>query len=647
MAKLPLDLSKFKKIASDKQSTTLLHNDGHQIKLALNALPHKMREQLAALPVHKAEGGYIPGEGAVARSAREQAAREAAPGYENTGDAIRGSEAPLTRDTPAPKETHQQKMEALQRGAGFGTGVPDKKNYAEGGGVNSSSVQDSPEQIQSDMAAQPQQAPVVVNVNGGQQQQPSAEAPNVPQLVGQHVGEALKNALPAVVQLTKDSILNSPAGQGFQLAQGIAKGVQPQPEAAPQPAEQPGVAPSTPAPDMAAPPGGPPMGTPGQQPPSDPLNAMGAGMDTLFGGARQQIAGIQQEAAAKAKLGDQQAQAYAKQAQDLSDLNTNIQDQQNWTMHEAQGAINDIANQHIDYNRYVGNMSFGKRIATAIGMAFGGASQALNGGPNIAYEALKDNINRDIQTQQAQLGQKQTLFSAYMNKFKNANDAASMAATVMGLQTIAQINQYAAKAQGPLAAAMAKRLTGGIYTDMISPNIQKLAMNQVMMGASQSGNTDRFMQVMQWANPEQYKLYADKYVPGVGMASVPVPAAVRDNLVAKQTLNDAAQRMYQWSQAHSGDLSPTDKAVGATMAAELQSMYRNAINGGVFKKGEQEFIDQIIDSNPTKFFNSIRVLPKLKQVIDSNQMQANTLKKSYGLPTPATIQALPPKLGKK
>src|SRR5579859_3183070 len=45
----PLDLSQFKKVSSDKQSTTMQHKDGHQIKVVHKALSPKLRSALAEM----------------------------------------------------------------------------------------------------------------------------------------------------------------------------------------------------------------------------------------------------------------------------------------------------------------------------------------------------------------------------------------------------------------------------------------------------------------------------------------------------------------------------------------------------------------------------------------------------------------------
>lgn len=57
MAKFfPLDLSKFKRVSSDKHTTTLRHDSGHEVKIAHSALSPKLRGNLAALPEHEAKG---------------------------------------------------------------------------------------------------------------------------------------------------------------------------------------------------------------------------------------------------------------------------------------------------------------------------------------------------------------------------------------------------------------------------------------------------------------------------------------------------------------------------------------------------------------------------------------------------------------
>ena len=54
-----LNLSKFKKVSQDQDSAMMLHPDGHQIKIAMKGLSPQMRKEMAAMPLHKAEGGPV------------------------------------------------------------------------------------------------------------------------------------------------------------------------------------------------------------------------------------------------------------------------------------------------------------------------------------------------------------------------------------------------------------------------------------------------------------------------------------------------------------------------------------------------------------------------------------------------------------
>ncbi len=52
-----IDLSRFKKVSSDKKTTTLRHAKGHEIKIAHSALTPKMKEQIASLEKHEESKG--------------------------------------------------------------------------------------------------------------------------------------------------------------------------------------------------------------------------------------------------------------------------------------------------------------------------------------------------------------------------------------------------------------------------------------------------------------------------------------------------------------------------------------------------------------------------------------------------------------
>lgn len=176
-----------------------------------------------------------------------------------------------------------------------------------------------------------------------------------------------------------------------------------------------------------------------------------------------------------------------------------------------------------------------------------------------------------------------------------------------------------------------------------APLFQQFAMRRAMMGLANGGGSpqsvEHMLGYMRVMNPEMAKEMESRYVPGVGMASVPVPQEVRGQLVAKQQFGQAVNDLRDWAMKHSGSMSPSAIAEGQTKAANVQNLYRQGINGGVFKQGEQSFINGIIDSDPSKFFNSIRVLPKLNEAARENENSMGVLKKGYGLQNSPAQQA--------
>jgi hypothetical protein len=57
MSKMPLDLSKFKKVKEDEKSAHLQHPDGHTVMIAKNALSKSMKSALEKMPKHFVDGG--------------------------------------------------------------------------------------------------------------------------------------------------------------------------------------------------------------------------------------------------------------------------------------------------------------------------------------------------------------------------------------------------------------------------------------------------------------------------------------------------------------------------------------------------------------------------------------------------------------
>lgn len=380
---------------------------------------------------------------------------------------------------------------------------------------------------------------------------------------------------------------------------------------------------ASPAP-AAAPPGG-----------SDPLGT-GQMLDAYQGGLHEQLGGIQKQANAESSLAQQQA---AIQNHALA-LQQDFQTQWEKKSMALQGTIDKATQAYaegkIDPERFVSGMGTGDRFATAIGLIMGGMGAGVTGGENQALGLLKMRINNDIDAQKSEMTKRDNLVGMAYKQFGNMKDALEYSRAMQMNVLATQLNVAAAKSGDALAQARGMQTAGALKAQS-AQMIGQLSRQQALMGimgkVSQDPNyAQAALPVIRQIDPERAKELEGRLIPGVGVASVPVPNDVRATFTAKQTLNDVGRDFFNWAKQHSGSLDPKQIAIGRTKAAELQSLYRNSINGGVFKKGEQEFIDQIIDSDPTKFFNKIRVLPKLKEVLDNNENQLSTLKRGYGIP---------------
>lgn len=107
MSKLPLDLSKFKKVKSDKNTSVFQHADGHQISVAHGRLSPKLKEQLDKLPMDKSSGRQRFAEGTPAVPA-EYVPGQSDPGPEATTGTNLANTDSQPQQTLAPDDSVQQ-----------------------------------------------------------------------------------------------------------------------------------------------------------------------------------------------------------------------------------------------------------------------------------------------------------------------------------------------------------------------------------------------------------------------------------------------------------------------------------------------------------------------------------------------------------
>lgn len=132
------------------------------------------------------------------------------------------------------------------------------------------------------------------------------------------------------------------------------------------------------------------------------------------------------------------------------------------------GMINDvnqaIADQKIDPNRYMGNMSTLGRISTAIGLMLGGMGAGLAGGQNLAFKSLESAIDRDIEAQKMDLNKKNNLLTAYYKMYGDVQQAELALKSQLLATSQLKAQEIAARSKSAQAAQQSQILLAQLGT---------------------------------------------------------------------------------------------------------------------------------------------------------------------------------------
>lgn len=225
--------------------------------------------------------------------------------------------------------------------------------------------------------------------------------------------------------------------------------------------------------------------SPQQMPSNDPF-----GINQSFQGQINALnetkAGQQQMAQAQGNMGAQEAgveQQYQTEAQ--KNL-ANYQKSNDELSKERVGLQNDIATGHINPKQYLENMSTGKKITSGIGLILGGMGAGLTHGPNLAFQYLQNQIDRDIQSQRDDLGKKESLLSHNLQATNNLRAATDMTRLQSNDILSSHLKQLAGTAQSEASKGMLLTVAGNI--DGQTAKLQHDLALQKMQNAAFSGN---------------------------------------------------------------------------------------------------------------------------------------------------------------
>lgn len=618
-----LNLSKFKKISEDKKSAVLKHPEGHQIRIAKEKLSEENQKALTKLPMHFDVGGVVPNEGS------------------DANPYLVDSDKSELRVSPEKSVDEQladnAKIEADKLRMGNYMGImplsdEDIQKKSEESALGKMASKKDEEVATAGYQAQQEAA--------SQKQLEAAHQQHVDYINSQNELRKKIGAAPLPSPLSP-SPMSPPSSQVADASS--AGNVQPG-GATPQltPANQPSInvqGPETPVVGK-----GPII----QSDLSKPY-------DTAMTGIQNQLAATQGLGKVEAQQNLANEQLYksnVEQRQKEMNRGKEILD----TLHqEHQAFMEDYKNQHIDPQHYFNSMGTGQKVATAIGLVLGGFGGT---GESSMDRFLKQQIDNDMKSQESEMTKKHNLISANYQQFGNIKQAEEMYQVQMKSILADQLLQQASKSGSQSAMLNAQNMAGKLQYEA-SQHLQSIAFQQMAneqmkqgMNADTSGkadNTANLINMYRLAGKEELaKSLEQRYVPSVGLAKVPVPEAVREQIQGRQNLDNKIQELIKFTKANEGTTWDRAKvAKGEAMVKLLTDAYRQANKQGVFKESEKDFVGGFLKEDPTAFFAKFRTLPGYQQVHQDNLETLNSLKKSVGLPTPYAPSSAAPYTGRK
>lgn len=279
---------------------------------------------------------------------------------------------------------------------------------------------------------------------------------------------------------------------------------------------------------------------------------------------------------------------------------------------EEMGHIyNDMKNGHINPNQFLENQSTGSKIATAIGMVIAGAGSGILHQENPVIKFLDSQIDRNIEAQKANLGQKNNAMTALIRMGESESSAEELMKGINLQVYKSKLDDIAAKSNLALTGPKIKLLNNAID--------QKLAEVQnkySLLKSTQQGMADGTL------NPELLpKDRRERYVRGFGgLASTSGEATKfrEDYLPAANSTISNLKAALDIAKQNGSSVDPKLKA----KAAEKMAFAVGEIAKGLYNRVTEVEIDNLkkVIGNPTDIFqisNSAVIEDVINHIQDS------------------------------
>lgn len=332
----------------------------------------------------------------------------------------------------------------------------------------------------------------------------------------------------------------------------------------------------------------------------------------------------------------------------------------------AQWAVEDINWQRDLQNGHITPQTYGSlfakqdtlgKIGTLFGLMVSGVGSGLAKQPNLVMQMMDNEIKNDLDAQIKSKDNAMNYYkaqqAAYLQKAQ-AGEAESQ--TALNWQTAA-INKMRIAAWQKMQSQVNRLPNGqqkmqaqGIVDTLGAAVQEKNMQDNAALADQEFHNTQGDLRMLEGMGDQgagrmaedRENKYVDGFVssktPNSVLASNKVPGEVRRELIAKTEFDKAAKEYLDFAREHKNNwanLNPKQRLEiakrGAVLGAELQGKYRMKTGGGVYKEGEQDFIQKVIPDTAVNWAASFNQIPKLEQLISNNEMEIKNVAGGYGL----------------
>lgn len=213
---------------------------------------------------------------------------------------------------------------------------------------------------------------------------------------------------------------------------------------------------------------------PNQINPAGPNDIMGIYGQALKG----QTEALQGVGEAKGAEGKAAAAAYGQYAAKSQQLAQTQQENLAKLQTEGDALQKAVQNGQIDPNKYWNSQTGGQKASAIVSVILGGIAGGMSGtGQNVGLQMINDHINKDIESQKADLGKKQSLYAENLARYRDERTATAATQLQYNNALQAQLGKAAAQSGSQQAQFQAQAAISGLKAQQI-PLMQQIAMMQ-------------------------------------------------------------------------------------------------------------------------------------------------------------------------